>query len=106
VRDLLWAVVVRIASGVVRDGFEESIQRCEGSRASVTEIWLPEVKSVETVANGRRVGISSIAISKRGRLTIARSQIKWREAADPRCQQIDRRPAIASTRKPLSNAST
>src|ERR1035441_847404 len=76
------------------------------ARLSVSEIWLPELKSVETAQSGwcQECGRQA-SNSKQGRLATARNQIRWRVAAAARGKSQHKPAATVSTATLLSQAS-
>ena len=77
-----------------------------GARLSVSEIWLPELKPVETDQSGRcQERGKQASNSKHGKLATARNQIQCRVAAAARGKRKHKPAATTRTTRLLSHAS-
>src|ERR1035438_5446209 len=95
------ATVPAVEAGVMEDPAP-----APDARLSVSEIWLPELKSVETDQSGLCQDCGRQASnSKQGRLATARNQIQWRVAAAARGKSQHKPAGTVSTATLLSQAS-
>jgi hypothetical protein len=104
-REVPWLTLAAAASTG-----EAGVMECPvpppGARLSVSEIWLPELMSLETDQSGlcQDCGRHE-SNSKHGKLATARNQTQWRVAAAARGKSRHKPAATARTTRLLSQAS-